>query len=254
MNSIFSVSHVNFSYHTMQGETPALSDITFEVKPQEFLVIVGPSGCGKSTLLNLLSGMLIPESGHILLNEEPLTAKSRLSIGYMLQQDYLLEWRSIFKNILLGLEIRGEINDESVSYAKELLNQYGLAKFSDARPSQLSGGMRQRAALVRTLVLKPKLLLLDEPFSALDYQTRLSVGNDIGNIIRQQKKTAILVTHDLAEAVSLAARIVILSSRPGRIRTIIPINLPDELTPMERRNHPAFKDYFNKIWNLLQED
>ncbi len=237
----------------MQGETPALSDITFNVKPGEFLAIVGPSGCGKSTLLNLLSGMLLPESGCILLNGKPLTAKSRLSIGYMLQQDYLLEWRSIRKNVLLGLEIRGQINEKTLAYANELLEQYGLAAFSDARPSQLSGGMRQRTALVRTLVLKPELLLLDEPFSALDYQTRLSVGNDIGDIIRRQKKTAILVTHDLSEAVSLADRILILSSRPGRIRTIITISLPDILTPMERRNHPAFKEYFNEIWNQLQE-
>ncbi|MCD8231050.1 MAG: ABC transporter ATP-binding protein [Clostridiales bacterium] len=253
MNSIFSVNHVSFSYHTMQGETPALSDITFQVKPGEFLAIVGPSGCGKSTLLNLLSGMLLPESGCIHLNGKPLTAKSRLSIGYMLQQDYLLEWRSIRKNVLLGLEIRGQINEKTLAFANELLEQYGLATFSDARPSQLSGGMRQRAALVRTLVLKPELLLLDEPFSALDYQTRLSVGNDIGDIMRKQRKTAILVTHDLSEAVSLADRILILSNRPSRIRRIITISLPDQLTPLERRNHPAFKEYFNEIWNQLQE-
>ncbi|MCD8152879.1 MAG: ABC transporter ATP-binding protein [Clostridiales bacterium] len=251
MNTVFSVRHVNFAYHTMQGETPALSDITFDVKQGEFFAIVGPSGCGKSTLLNLLSGMLLPESGSILLNGEPLTAASRLSIGYMLQQDYLLEWRSILKNVLLGLEIRGEVNAESIAYAKDLLRQYGLEKFVNARPSQLFGGMRQRAALVRTLVLKPKLLLLDEPFSALDYQTRLTVGNDIGDIIRKQKKTAILVTHDLSEAVSLADRVVILSSRSGRIRSIVPIRLPEELTPMERRNHPAFREHFNEIWDTM---
>ncbi len=252
MNKVFAVNHVSYAYHTMQGETPALSDISFDVNPEEFLAIVGPSGCGKSTLLNLLSGMLQPERGSILLNGKPLNAKSRLRIGYMLQQDYLLEWRSILKNILLGLEIRGELNAESIAYAKVLLKQYGLEKFADARPSQLSGGMRQRADLVRTLVLKPELLLLDEPFSALDYQTRLTVGNDIGNIIRKQKKTAVLVTHDLSEAVSLADRIVILSSRPGKIHSIVTINMPEDLSPMERRNHPAFKEYFNDIWNQLQ--
>jgi len=253
MHKTFSVSHVNFAYHTMQGEIPALSDISFDVNENEFLGIVGPSGCGKSTLLNLLCGLLTPESGTILLNQKPLDAKNRLQIGYMLQQDYLLEWRSILKNVLLGLEIRGEITAESKAYARQLLKQYGLDRFADARPGQLSGGMRQRAALVRTLVLQPKLLLLDEPFSALDYQTRLTVGNDIGSIIRKQHQTAILVTHDLSEAVSLADRVLILSSRPGSIRNIISIEMPAGLTPLERRNHPAFKDYFQKIWEELHE-
>ena len=173
MHSLFEIQHLSYAYHTMQGETAALSDITFTVNTGDFIAIVGPSGCGKSTLLNLLAGMLTPESGTLLLNGIPLTADSRCHIGYMLQQDYLLEWRSIWKNVLLGLEIRHEVTEESCSYAKQLLKQYGLEKFSHSKPSQLSGGMRQRAALVRTLVLKPDLLLLDEPFSALDYQTRL---------------------------------------------------------------------------------
>ncbi|MCC8080554.1 MAG: ATP-binding cassette domain-containing protein [Lachnospiraceae bacterium] len=253
MKKTFSVRHVNFVYHTMRGETPALSEINFDVNETEFLAIVGPSGCGKTTLLNLLCGLLVPASGSILLNGRPLDAKSRLRIGYMLQQDYLLEWRSILKNVLLGPEIRGELSPETKAYAGQLLKQYGLEKFADAKPGQLSGGMRQRAALVRTLVLSPELLLLDEPFSALDYQTRLTVGNDIGSIIREQKKTAVLVTHDLAEAVSLADRILILSNRPGSIRRIIAIELPPGLSPLERRNHPAFKDYFQQIWEELHE-
>ena len=173
MHSLFEIQHLSYAYHTMQGETAALSDITFTVNTGDFVAIVGPSGCGKSTLLNLLAGMLTPESGTLLLNGIPLTADSRCHIGYMLQQDYLLEWRSIWKNVLLGLEIRHELTEESRTYAKQLLEKYGLEKFSQSKPSQLSGGMRQRAALVRTLVLKPELLLLDEPFSALDYQTRL---------------------------------------------------------------------------------
>lgn len=251
MRPLFEIRHVNYAYHTMQGETPALSDITFDVNTGEFVAIVGPSGCGKSTLLNLLSGMLTPESGSILLNGSPLEQENRRQIGYMLQQDHLLEWRSILKNILLGLEIRHELTPRSQDYAKELLKQYGLGKFADAKPSQLSGGMRQRAALVRTLVLKPDLLLLDEPFSALDYQTRLSVGNDIGTIIRREKKTAILVTHDLSEAVSLGDRIIVLSKRPGAVRRIIDIEMPPELSPMERRNHDTFKTYFNLIWKEL---
>ena len=254
MRPVFEIRHVNFSYHTLQGETPALSDMTFDVNSGEFIAIVGPSGCGKSTLLNLMSGMLTPESGCILLNGSPLTEQNRRQIGYMLQQDYLLEWRSILKNVLLGLEIRHELTSESTAYAKKLLRQYGLEKFEASRPHELSGGMRQRAALVRTLVLKPELLLLDEPFSALDYQTRLTVGNDIGTIIRTQKKTAILVTHDLSEAVSLADRILILSSRPGRLRRIVRIEMPSQLTPMERRNHSLFKDYFNMIWEELHNE
>lgn len=254
MHSLFEIQHLSYAYHTMQGETPALSDITFTVNSGDFVAIVGPSGCGKSTLLNLLAGMITPESGTLLLNGTPLTSDSRRHIGYMLQQDYLLEWRSIWKNVLLGLEIRHELTEESRTYAKQLLEKYGLEKFSQSKPSQLSGGMRQRAALVRTLVLKPELLLLDEPFSALDYQTRLSVSNDIGSIIRKEKKTAILVTHDLAEAVSLADRVIILTARPGRIQRIVSVSFPTNLTPMERRDYDDFKTYFNLIWKELHHE
>ncbi len=254
MHSLFEIQHLSYAYHTMQGETPALSDITFTVNSGDFVAIVGPSGCGKSTLLNLLAGMLTPESGTLLLNGTPLTTDSRRHIGYMLQQDYLLEWRSIWKNVLLGLEVRHELTEESRTYAKQLLEKYGLEKFSQSKPSQLSGGMRQRVALVRTLVLKPELLLLDEPFSALDYQTRLSVSNDIGSIIRKEKKTAILVTHDLAEAVSLADRVIILTARPGRIQRIVSVSFPTNLTPMERRDYDDFKTYFNLIWKELHHE
>ena len=252
MHSLFEIQHLSYAYHTMQGETAALSDITFTVNTGDFIAIVGPSGCGKSTLLNLLAGMLTPESGTLLLNGIPLTADSRCHIGYMLQQDYLLEWRSIWKNVLLGLEIRHEVTEESCSYAKQLLKQYGLEKFSHSKPSQLSGGMRQRAALVRTLVLKPDLLLLDEPFSALDYQTRLSVSDEIGTIIREEGKTAILVTHDISEAISLSDRVVVLSKRPASLKKIFPIQFSTKNhTPMQAREAPEFKDYFNAIWKEL---
>lgn len=254
MESIFEVNHVNFAYHSMQGEVPALSDISFSVQPGEFIAIVGPSGCGKSTLLNLLAGMLEPESGSIYLFGQPLTPELRCHMGYMLQDDQLLEWRSIYKNVLLGLEVRHQLTETNKSYAKELLETYGLLAFAGSRPSQLSGGMRQRAALVRTLVLKPDLLFLDEPFSALDYQTRLTAANDIGTIIRSEQKTAILVTHDLAEAVSLADRIIILSKRPGSIQKIVSVDLPEGLTPMERRNADDFKHYFNLIWKELNHE
>ena len=252
MHSLFEIQHLSYAYHTMQGETPALSDITFTVNSGDFVAIVGPSGCGKSTLLNLLAGMLTPESGTLLLNGTPLTADSRRHIGYMLQQDYLLEWRSIWKNVLLGLEIRHELTEESRAYAKQLLKQYGLKKFSQSKPSQLSGGMRQRAALVRTLVLKPELLLLDEPFSALDYQTRLEVSDDIFRIIKEQEKTALLVTHDISEAIAMGEQVIVLSSRPAGIKNVFDIHLSvDKRTPFSSRTAPEFSAYFHQIWKEL---
>lgn len=246
MEPLIHLSHVSFSYHTPGGETLALSDIDFSVYPEEFLAIVGPSGCGKSTLLSILSGLLKPEKGERLASD--------LTIGYMLQRDHLFEWRSIWKNVTLGLEIQKRLNAETKVYARSLLKEYGLLPFADSYPSELSGGMRQRAALIRTLVLKPDLLLLDEPFSALDYQTRLNVSNDIGQILRHSKRTAILVTHDLSEAISLADRVITLSSRPATISNIVPIQFElDEDTPLHRRNAPEFKQYFNLLWKELNQ-
>ena len=254
MDTLLSVSHVSYSYHTLSGETPALSDITFSVKEGEFLSIVGPSGCGKSTLLSLLASLMEPESGTIILRGKPL-APHTANIGYMLQKDHLLEWRTIYKNVLLGLEIRRELTAEKLAYVNQLLSDYGLDKFRSAHPSELSGGMRQRAALIRTLALKPELLLLDEPFSALDSQTRLSVSDDIGRILHQEKKTAILVTHDISEAISMADRVIILSPRPAIIRKIVPICFDlENRTPMASRNAPEFKSYFNLIWKELNHD
>ena len=254
MNTFIEFQDVFFSYHTINGETPALHHINFSVQKNDFVAIVGPSGCGKSTLLSMLCGLLTPERGTITLDGAPLSPKSRQSIGYMLQKDQLFEWRTIEKNIFLGLEIQKKLDSESRAYARSLLKTYGLYDFRDAKPSELSGGMRQRAALIRTLILKPELLLLDEPFSALDYQTRLNTANDIGNIIKQEKKTAILVTHDIAEAVSLGSRVIILSSRPATVKCIVPITFSKDLTPLERRNAPEFKTYFNLIWKELNEN
>ena len=255
MNPILKVRDVCLSYHTLSGETPALSHISFDLMPGEFLSIVGPSGCGKSTLLNLIAGLLAPECGSITLDEKPVSAGST-AVGYMLQKDHLLEWRSIYKNILLGLEIRKELTPEKLSHAEELLRIYGLDRFRDARPSQLSGGMRQRAALIRTLALKPDFLLLDEPFSALDYQTRLDVSDDIAKIIRQSAVTTLLVTHDLSEAISIADRIIVLGKRPGHIRTIIKIDFESkhQLSSKEARTHPKFQNYFNQIWKELKNN
>jgi NitT/TauT family transport system ATP-binding protein len=246
------VHGVSYSYHSLEGETLALSDISFTADNGEFLAIVGPSGCGKSTLLSLLSGLLKPDTGEILIDGVPQT-DSRSNIGYMLQRDHLFEWRTIMGNAELGLEIQKKLDSSSKEKLHQMLHTYGLGSFLQAKPSELSGGMRQRAALVRTLALEPDLLLLDEPFSALDYQTRLSVCDDISSIIKSTHKTAILITHDLSEAISVADRVIVLTSRPGRLKAIVPVSFGDEnLGPLKRRNMPEFSVYFNQVWKELQ--
>ena len=254
MKPLLKIRDVSLSYHTISGETRALSHISFDLMPGEFLAVVGPSGCGKSTLLNLICGLIPTEEGTILMNGIP-PSPGDPRIGYMLQKDHLLEWRSIYRNVLLGLEIRKQKTPEKLACIEEMLDTYGLDKFRTARPSQLSGGMRQRAALIRTLALKPELLLLDEPFSALDYQTRLNVSDDIGRILKKERKTAILVTHDISEAISMADRVLILSARPARVMRIVPIQLSlDERTPLASRSAPEFKSYFNLIWKELNQN
>lgn len=252
MTAKLEVSGLSYSYHSMDGETQALSNISFTVDTGEFIAIVGPSGCGKSTLLSIFSGLLKPDEGEILIDGIPLP-DSKVNIGYMLQKDHLFEWRSILSNAALGLEIQHKMDERHKNDLRELMNSYGLGNFENSRPSELSGGMRQRAALIRTLALELDILLLDEPFSALDYQTRLSVCDDISTIIRGRHKTAILITHDLSEAVSVADRIIILSKRPGRIKGILPIPFSTPgLSPLERRNDPEFSGYFNEVWKILQ--
>ena len=251
MEPILEMQHITYSYHTTEGETKALEDVSFSVSEGEFIAIVGPSGCGKSTLLSIICGILKPEKGLIKMNGKNLK-QSTTNIGYMLQHDHLFEWRTVYHNVLLGLEVQHMLSAKTRKKALELLEQYGLQQFKNSRPSQLSGGMRQRVALIRTLVLEPELLLLDETFSALDYQTRLTVGNDIGQILKHEHKTAILVTHDLSEAVSLADRVLILTPRPATISKIVDISFELENdTPMHRRNAPEFKNYFNLIWEEL---
>ena len=254
MPPILEVSGLSYSYHTISGETKALSDISFQVETGEFIAIVGPSGCGKSTLLSLISGLLPPEEGSILINGVPLS-KSQCRIGYMLQSDQLFEWGTIIQNAALGLEIQKKMDHAAEDRLHRLLKLYGLEQFEHSRPSELSGGMRQRAALIRTLALEPELLLLDEPFSALDYQTRLNVSDDIGKILKKQRKPAILVTHDISEAISMADRVLILSKRPATVIKIVPIDLDmKDRTPLSSRNAPAFKSYFNLIWKELNQN
>ncbi len=253
MKPLLEIRDVSISYHTTAGETPALSHLTFHLMPGEFLAVIGPSGCGKSTLLNLICGLLTAEEGSVLMNDTP-PSPGDSRIGYMLQKDHLLEWRTIYQNVILGLEIRGNLTREKLNDIEQMLCTYGLDKFRNAHPSQLSGGMRQRAALIRTLALKPDLLLLDEPFSALDYQTRLNVSDDIGRILKKENKPAILVTHDISEAISMADRVVILTKRPATVARIIPIKLDlKDRTPLASRSAPEFKSYFNLIWKELNQ-
>lgn len=247
------LEHISFSYHNMQAETIALSDISFYVNKGEFIAIVGPSGCGKSTLLSIIAGLLTPEEGKITFPD--MKDSSKPQIGYMLQHDHLFEWRNIYQNVTLGLDICKCKTSENLEYVNEMLKDYGLWQFRHKRPSELSGGMKQRAALIRTLALKPDLLLLDEPFSALDNQTRLYVSGDICQIIRKEKKTAILITHDLAEAISLSDRIILLTNRPAKIKSQIPVKLSvTERTPLKARSAPEFNDYFNLLWKELADE
>ena len=241
MEAILSLDHIYYSYHDKNGETPVINDLSFKIEPGSFTSIVGPSGCGKSTLLSLLCDLIKPEAGTININLPEGNKGSRM--GYMLQKDNLFEWRSIYKNVMLGLEINNKKTPDNIAYVNHLLEQYDLAEFKSARPSQLSGGMRQRAALIRTLALKPDILLLDEPFSALDYQTRLEVREDICNILRAEKKTVILVTHDISEAIAMTDRVLILTNRPAKLLKAVDIKAKDTLSAQR---------YFNEIREVLK--
>lgn len=197
--NIVSLVDVDLIYQSLEGETPALKNINLNALEGEFIGIVGPSGCGKTTILSLIAGLMNPTAGKILIEGKEVDGPSP-KVGYMLQQDHLFEWRTILQNVMLGLEIQNKASKEAEQKVHELLNTYGLGEFKNHYPQQLSGGMRQRVALIRTLAINPKILLLDEPFSALDYQTRLALSDEVANIIRKEKKTALLVTHDISEA------------------------------------------------------
>lgn len=251
MNDILKLENIKMTYQAENGEITALNDISFKVKNGEFISIVGPSGCGKSTLLSIIAGIVKQTSGTVYLAGKPINGISP-EVGYMLQQDNLLDWRSIRKNVLIGLEIRKMLTDENIEYANRLLKTYGLAEFADKYPSQLSGGMRQRVALIRTLATRPRLLLLDEAFSALDFQTRLAVTDDVYGILKNEGKTAVMVTHDISESISMSDRIIVLTKRPADIKEIHQINFGEShSSPMRRRSAPSFSEYFNTIWKEL---
>jgi len=251
LGPILRVEQVSKTYQAQNGEIEAIQDVSFTVDEGEYISIVGPSGSGKSTLLSIIAGLYSPSGGSIYINDVPVSGITR-DIGYMLQSDNLLEWRTILKNVLLGLEIRKMMTPENVGYAEELLKNYGLYEFRDKYPSQLSGGMRQRAALIRTLAVKPKILLLDEAFSALDYQTRLALTDDVYQILKRENMTTIMVTHDIPESISMSDRIIVLTKRPACVKAIHEVQFPEEVkTPLQRRNNPNFGHYFNEIWREL---
>ena len=243
-NKILTIKNLSKSYHDKKGEIKALEDINIDIEEKEFISIVGPSGCGKSTILSILSNLEEKSTGEIKKDKD-------LTIGYMLQTDSLFFWRTILDNCLIGLEVTNKLTEENKNYVLQLLKTYGLYEFKDKYPSSLSGGMRQRVALIRTLAIKPDILLLDEPMSALDYQSRLAISNDIYNIIKKVGKTAIMVTHDIAEAVSMSDRVIVLTKRPAVVKNIYKIELSNKSTPMNNRRCKEFNKYYDMIWRDL---
>jgi NitT/TauT family transport system ATP-binding protein len=248
MNNILSINNLSKKYYSKNGEILAIKDITLDIKENDFVAIVGPSGCGKSTLLSILSQIDTPTSGTI------TYPKGKKELGYMFQQDCLFPWLTILDNCLLGLKIQKKLTKEKKDHVIELLKNYGLENFIYKYPSSLSGGMKQRVALIRTLATEPDILLLDEAFSALDYQTRLSVSDDVYKIIKKEKKTAIMVTHDIAEAVSMASTVIVLSDRPSTIKKIFNIHLTNPSNPTNNRNCKEFMDYYNQIWESIDHN
>ena len=244
MGSILKIDKLHKNYHSKDGVVVAIEDISLDVLKGEFVAIVGPSGCGKSTLLNIVGGIDTKYLGDVMMSDD-------IKIGYMLQNDCLFPWLNILDNCLLGLKIKGNLNDDNINYVKELLDTYGLSDFMYKYPNNLSGGMRQRVALIRTLALKPDILLLDEPFSALDYQTRLAVSDDVYNIIHGTGKTVIMITHDIAEAVSMADRVVVLTNRPAKVKKIYNIEMENKSNPIENRKCKEFSKYYDMIWKEI---
>jgi ABC-type nitrate/sulfonate/taurine/bicarbonate transport systems, ATPase components len=246
MNEILKVNNLFKSYNSLNGEVKAVNDVSFSIKSGEFVSIIGPSGCGKSTILNILAGLDNDYSGVV-------TFRKNIRVSYMLQEDALFPWLSVFDNACLGLKVEKKLTKENISYVKELLTKYGLEDFINKKVNDLSGGMRQRVALIRTIATKPNLVLLDEPFSALDYQTRLRVSDDVYNILKEEGITAIMVTHDIGEAASISSKVIVMSKRPSKIKNVYLMDYQDVLKPLERRKSPLFNLYYDKLWRDIDE-
>ena len=243
--NLLKVKELSKNYLTKKKVICALDNINFDINENEFIALVGPSGCGKSTTLSIIGNLEDKSGGEIKVN------KKNIKIGYMFQEDALFPWLTVLDNCMLGLKIQNKVTDENKKYVKSLLKKYGLSNFEKSFPKELSGGMRQRVALIRTLALRPDILLLDEPFSALDYQTRITVSDDVFKIIKEEKKTALMVTHDISEACAIASKIIVLSNRPSVVKNIYEINMKNNGLPSENRKDPKFSYYYNLIWKDL---
>lgn len=245
MIELLKIKELSKNYLTKKKVICALKNINLTINENEFIVLVGPSGCGKSTILSIIGDLEKKSSGQIDFK------KKDLKVGYMFQEDALFPWLNVIDNCMIGLKIQKSINEENKKYVKTLLKKYGLSSFEKSYPKELSGGMRQRVALIRTLALKPDILLLDEPFSALDYQTRITVSDDVYKIIREEKKTALMVTHDISEAVSIGDKVVVLSNRPSVVKNVYEIKMDNKGLPSENRKNEKFNTYYNDIWKDL---
>ncbi len=245
--NILSICNLSKTYHSILGETLAINNINFDINKEEFVGIIGPSGCGKSSILNIISGLDNDYEGKIKIQQD-------IKVAYMFQEDALFPWLTILDNVLLGLKIKKELNNDNKNYVLNLLKKYGLYDFKDKYPNSLSGGMKQRVALIRTLATKPDILLLDEPFSALDYQTRLKVSDDVYRIIKKEKKTVLIVTHDISECISMCDKIIVLSKRPAIVKNIYKIELDNKSTPIKNRESSNFSYYYKTIWEEIDEN
>ncbi len=253
MKKILEAKNISLRYQTPKEETLAIENISFNIEKGDFVSLLGPSGCGKSSMLSIIAGSIKKDTGEIYLEGDLLKGFNN-KIGYMLQNDNLLNWRTVYKNVLLGLEIQNKLTKENIDYAVSLLKKYGLYEFRNSFPSNLSGGMRQRVSLIRTLCVKPELLLLDEAFSALDYQTRLSVSQDVYNILKNEEKTMLMVTHDINEAVALSNKIIVLSKRPATVKKVFDIDLKNDRNPISIRREARFQEYVKDIWKEVSSD
>ena len=242
---LLEIKELSKNYLTKKQVICAIKNINLLIKENQFIALVGPSGCGKSTILSIIGGLEKKSSGQINF------MKKKLKVGYMFQEDALFPWLNVLDNCMLGLKIQNKETKENKKYVKTLLKKYGLSSFEKSYPKELSGGMRQRVALIRTLATKPDILLLDEPFSALDYQTRITVSDDVFKIIKQEKKTALMVSHDINEAISMADKVIVLSNRPSIIKNVYEIKMENKSTPSENRKNKKFNEYYNLIWKDL---
>lgn len=247
MNNILKIENLSKTYYSLKGEVKAIDNFSLNINNGDYISIIGSSGCGKSTILNILSSLDKDYDGNIIFKNNDI------KVGYMLQEDSLFDWLTVYENAIIGLKIKKILNEENIRYVKKLLIKYGLKDFMNKYPRSLSGGMRQRVALIRTLAIKPNILLLDEPFSALDYQTRLKVSDDVYKIIKEEGKTVIMVTHDIAEAISMSDKVVVLSKRPCKVKNIYEIKLTNKASPINNRKAKEFTYYYDLLWRDLDE-